>query len=124
MDSWAGVHLLLVAAGSSICLGHIQHLCGALHSSAENDSRAQVNRMLAPYGRKLGPDPSSIESCWIGGVVANNSSGMCCGVAQNTYHTVQVMIVFLTIYVEQMMISCLDAIRVMILFLNYHTSMS
>eukprot|EP00281_Chroomonas_sp_CCMP1168_P023421 CAMPEP_0206227410 /NCGR_PEP_ID=MMETSP0047_2-20121206/8608_1 /ASSEMBLY_ACC=CAM_ASM_000192 /TAXON_ID=195065 /ORGANISM="Chroomonas mesostigmatica_cf, Strain CCMP1168" /LENGTH=1070 /DNA_ID=CAMNT_0053650559 /DNA_START=34 /DNA_END=3246 /DNA_ORIENTATION=+ len=49
----------------------------------------QVNRMLAPYGRKLGPDPSSIESCWIGGVVANNSSGMCCGVAQNTYHTVQ-----------------------------------
>uniref|UniRef100_A0A7S0W731 D-lactate dehydrogenase (cytochrome) n=1 Tax=Hemiselmis tepida TaxID=464990 RepID=A0A7S0W731_9CRYP len=48
----------------------------------------QVNRMLAPYARKLGPDPSSIESCWIGGVVANNSSGMCCGVAQNTYHTV------------------------------------
>ena len=49
----------------------------------------QVNRMLAPYQRKLGPDPSSIESCWIGGVVANNSSGMCCGVAQNTYHTIQ-----------------------------------
>jgi D-lactate dehydrogenase len=49
----------------------------------------QVNRMLAPYGRKLGPDPSSIESCWIGGVVANNSSGMCCGVAQNTYHTIK-----------------------------------
>ena len=50
----------------------------------------QVNRMLAPYGRKLGPDPSSIESCWIGGVVANNSSGMCCGVNQNTYHTIKV----------------------------------
>ena len=49
----------------------------------------QVNRMLAPYGRKLGPDPSSIESCWIGGVVANNSSGMCCGVSQNTYHTIK-----------------------------------
>jgi len=49
----------------------------------------QVNRMLAPYGRKLGPDPSSIDSCWIGGVVANNSSGMCCGVAQNTYHTIK-----------------------------------
>jgi D-lactate dehydrogenase len=49
----------------------------------------QVNRMLAPYGRKLGPDPSSIESCWIGGVVANNSSGMCCGVMQNTYHTIK-----------------------------------
>jgi len=49
----------------------------------------QVNRMLAPYGRKLGPDPSSIESCWIGGVVSNNSSGMCCGVLQNTYHTIK-----------------------------------
>ena len=49
----------------------------------------QVNRMLAPYGRKLGPDPSSIESCWIGGVVSNNSSGMCCGVSQNTYHTIK-----------------------------------
>jgi len=49
----------------------------------------QVNRMLAPYGRKLGPDPSSIDSCWIGGVVANNSSGMCCGVLQNTYHTIK-----------------------------------
>lgn len=45
--------------------------------------------MLAPYGRKLGPDPSSIESCWIGGVVSNNSSGMCCGVLQNTYHTIK-----------------------------------
>ncbi|KAJ1467898.1 hypothetical protein T484DRAFT_1661766 [Baffinella frigidus] len=49
----------------------------------------RVNRMLAPYGRKLGPDPSSIDSCWIGGVVANNSSGMCCGVLQNTYHTIK-----------------------------------
>lgn len=49
----------------------------------------QVNRMLAPYGRKLGPDPSSIESCWIGGVVSNNSSGMCCGVLQNTYNTIK-----------------------------------
>jgi len=49
----------------------------------------QVNRMLAPYGRKLGPDPSSIDSCWIGGVVSNNSSGMCCGVLQNTYHTIK-----------------------------------
>ncbi len=49
----------------------------------------QVNRMLAPYGRKLGPDPSSINSCYVGGVVANNASGMCCGVSQNSYHTIQ-----------------------------------
>lgn len=39
---------------------------------------------------KIGPDPSSIDSCMIGGIVANNSSGMCCGVSQNTYHTLKV----------------------------------
>merc|ERR1712178_435833 len=27
----------------------------------------------------------------IGGIVANNSSGMCCGVKQNTYHTLRDM---------------------------------
>src|SRR5690606_13458432 len=36
---------------------------------------------------KIGPDPASINAAKIGGIVANNSSGMCCGTAQNTYHT-------------------------------------
>ena len=27
----------------------------------------------------------------IGGIVANNSSGMCCGVAQNSYHTLDAL---------------------------------
>jgi len=48
---------------------------------------AQANRALKPFNRKLGPDPASQATCKIGGVVANNSSGMCCGVAYNTYHT-------------------------------------
>ncbi|MDZ5604366.1 FAD-binding and (Fe-S)-binding domain-containing protein [Pseudomonas sp. RP23018S] len=48
---------------------------------------AQANAWLAPYGRKIGPDPASINACKIGGIVANNASGMCCGTAQNTYHT-------------------------------------
>ncbi|MDE1150386.1 MAG: FAD-binding and (Fe-S)-binding domain-containing protein [Azospirillaceae bacterium] len=48
---------------------------------------AEVNRRLAPYGRKIGPDPASIESCKIGGIAANNSSGMCCGTHENTYKT-------------------------------------
>lgn len=48
---------------------------------------AEANRALRPYHRRIGPDPASQASCKIGGVVANNSSGMCCGVAQNTYNT-------------------------------------
>lgn len=46
-----------------------------------------ANRALKPFNRKIGPDPASAATCKIGGVVANNSSGMCCGVSQNTYHT-------------------------------------
>ncbi|WP_150306153.1 FAD-binding and (Fe-S)-binding domain-containing protein [Pseudomonas saliphila] len=48
---------------------------------------AQANTALAPFLRKIGPDPASINACKIGGIVANNASGMCCGTAQNTYHT-------------------------------------
>lgn len=48
---------------------------------------AQANAVLAPLGRKIGPDPASIGAAKIGGIVANNSSGMCCGTAHNTYHT-------------------------------------
>lgn len=49
----------------------------------------QVNAHLAPYGRRLGPDPASEAACTIGGVVANNSSGMACGTEQNTYRTLE-----------------------------------
>ncbi|RRJ83202.1 FAD-binding and (Fe-S)-binding domain-containing protein [Aestuariirhabdus litorea] len=48
---------------------------------------AQANAWLAPFGRKIGPDPASINSCKIGGIAANNASGMCCGTAHNSYHT-------------------------------------
>lgn len=46
-----------------------------------------ANDTLRPYGRKIGPDPASIATARIGGMAANNSSGMCCGTAQNSYHT-------------------------------------
>jgi D-lactate dehydrogenase len=49
----------------------------------------QVNAHLAPYGRRLGPDPASEAACTIGGVIANNSSGMACGTEQNTYRTLE-----------------------------------
>jgi D-lactate dehydrogenase len=48
---------------------------------------ANANAVLAPLQRKIGPDPASINAAKIGGIVANNSSGMCCGTAQNSYKT-------------------------------------
>uniref|UniRef100_UPI003F4A8915 FAD-binding oxidoreductase n=1 Tax=Sedimenticola selenatireducens TaxID=191960 RepID=UPI003F4A8915 len=48
---------------------------------------AWANSYLAPYQRKIGPDPASINAAKIGGIAANNASGMCCGTAQNSYHT-------------------------------------
>ncbi len=48
---------------------------------------ASANRVLMPYGAKIGPDPASIATCTLGGILSNNSSGMCCGVDQNAYHT-------------------------------------
>jgi D-lactate dehydrogenase len=52
---------------------------------------AHLNRMLAPHGARIGPDPASIDAAMIGGMVSNNSSGMCCGVAQNSYHTLDAL---------------------------------
>jgi FAD/FMN-containing dehydrogenase len=50
---------------------------------------AEANRRLVPFGRKIGPDPASIGAAMIGGIAANNASGMCCGTAQNSYQTLQ-----------------------------------
>ena len=55
----------------------------------------EVNARLAPFGRKIGPDPASINACKIGGIAANNASGMCCGTAQNSYRTLAGMRVLL-----------------------------
>lgn len=46
-----------------------------------------VNGHLRKYGRKIGPDPASISAAMMGGIVSNNSSGMCCGTKLNSYHT-------------------------------------
>ena len=53
---------------------------------------AAVNRALAPHGAKIGPDPASLSACMMGGVLANNSSGMCCGVDLNAYNTLASMV--------------------------------
>lgn len=48
-----------------------------------------VNGRLMRLGRQLGPDPASEVACTLGGVVANNSSGMACGTTENTYKTLR-----------------------------------
>lgn len=50
---------------------------------------SMVNSYLSKYQTKIGPDPASINSAMMGGILSNNSSGMCCGVKLNSYHTVK-----------------------------------
>ena len=64
----------------------------------DNGDRARVrpgtvlgyaNRVLAPFGSRLGPDPASTDIATVGGVIANNSGGMRCGVTEDSYSTVR-----------------------------------
>ena len=55
--------------------------CGAIGSDA--------NDLLKPYNRKIGPDPATLATALVGGILNNNSSGMCCGTAQNSYKTIR-----------------------------------
>ena len=48
-----------------------------------------ANRALWPHGRKLGPDPASTDIACVGGVLANNSGGMRCGIVADSYSTVR-----------------------------------
>ncbi|HSL28878.1 MAG TPA: FAD-binding and (Fe-S)-binding domain-containing protein, partial [Anaerolineales bacterium] len=50
-----------------------------------------LNNVLKPHGRRIGPDPASLDACMMGGILANNSSGMCCGVTENAYRTIHSM---------------------------------
>ncbi len=71
---WGGIEVLddgaRVRVGPGTVLGH-------------------VNRVLAPFGRRLGPDPASTDIATVGGVIANNSGGMRCGIAADSYRTVR-----------------------------------
>lgn len=50
---------------------------------------SKANEALSCCGKKIGPDPASINSAMIGGIVANNASGMCCGTTDNSYKTIE-----------------------------------
>uniref|UniRef100_I2Q2A6 D-lactate dehydrogenase (cytochrome) n=1 Tax=Desulfovibrio sp. U5L TaxID=596152 RepID=I2Q2A6_9BACT len=94
----AGTSLSGQALSDSVLVylaGHFKGLrvhAGASHVSLEPGViGAEANFRLAPHGRKIGPDPASIGACMVGGIAANNSSGMCCGTAENSYKTVESM---------------------------------
>ncbi|HXS34054.1 MAG TPA: FAD-binding and (Fe-S)-binding domain-containing protein [Solirubrobacterales bacterium] len=64
---------------------------GALARVKPGTVLGHANRVLAPHGRKLGPDPASTDIACVGGVIANNSGGMRCGVSKDSYSTVRAM---------------------------------
>ncbi|MBF4390310.1 FAD-binding oxidoreductase, partial [Vibrio anguillarum] len=102
-----GVHCTFRAAGTSLSgqavsdsvlialtddwRGHRIHDEGKKITLQPGVIGADANKYLAPFQRKIGPDPASINTCKIGGIAANNASGMCCGTAQNSYRTVDSM---------------------------------
>ena len=45
----------------------------------------RVNEILNPLGKKFPPDPASLKSAMVGGIIQNNASGMSCGTRQNSY---------------------------------------
>lgn len=68
---------------------------GALLRAQPGLAGGYLNNALKPYGRRIGPDPASLEACMLGGILANNSGGMCCGVTENAYQTLHSMTVVL-----------------------------
>ncbi len=91
----AGTSLSGQAQSDGILVDVRRHWSGV---TVEDDARrlrarpgtilSRANLALAAHGYRLGPDPASAAACTIGGVIANNSSGMCCGTTQNSYKTV------------------------------------
>jgi len=90
----AGTSLSGQAQGDGILVDVRRHFAGASVEAQGRRLRARpgtilsrANIALLRHGYRLGPDPASASACTIGGVIANNSSGMCCGTTQNAYKT-------------------------------------
>ncbi|SCK56792.1 FAD-binding and (Fe-S)-binding domain-containing protein [Streptomyces sp. WMMB 322] len=91
----AGTSLNGQAQGEDILVDVRRHWAG-VEVLDEHGARARIgpgttvvraNASLMPYGRRLGPDPASAIACTVGGVVANNASGMTAGTDGNSYRT-------------------------------------
>jgi D-lactate dehydrogenase len=90
----AGTSLSGQAQGDGILVDVRRHWVGVAVEAEGQRLRARpgtilsrANLALLKHGYRLGPDPASASACTIGGVIANNSSGMCCGTVQNAYKT-------------------------------------
>ncbi|MFD6888287.1 FAD-binding and (Fe-S)-binding domain-containing protein [Streptomyces sp. NPDC059957] len=90
----AGTSLNGQAQGEDILVDVRRHWAGV--EVLEEGLRARIqpgttvvraNAALARHGRILGPDPASAIACTLGGVVANNASGMTAGTTRNSYRT-------------------------------------
>ncbi|WP_103511549.1 FAD-binding and (Fe-S)-binding domain-containing protein [Streptomyces sp. SM13] len=90
----AGTSLNGQAQGEDILVDVRRHWTGV--EVLDDGARARIgpgttvmraNATLARYGRLLGPDPASAIACTVGGVVANNASGMTAGTTRNSYRT-------------------------------------
>ncbi len=62
---------------------------GKLIKAAPGITGTRLNQLLAHTGKKFGPDPASINSAMVGGIIANNASGMSCGIHANSYATIR-----------------------------------
>ena len=98
----AGTSLSGQSQGDGILVEVMRHWIGC---TVEDDGRtlrskpgtilARANAALKRHGYRLGPDPASKAAATIGGVVANNASGMCCGTVENSYQTLRSMTIVL-----------------------------
>ena len=92
----AGTSLSGQAQGDGILVEVLRHWIGCTVEDGGRRLRsrpgtilARANAALKPYGYRLGPDPASKAACTVGGVIANNASGMCCGTVENSYQTLR-----------------------------------
>lgn len=100
-----GKHITFRAAGTSLSGQAISDsllvVCGkkwedyTIHNNGESITLQpgiigqRVNELLKPYGRYFTPDPASLKSAMVGGIVMNNASGMCCGTHANSYRVLE-----------------------------------
>ncbi|WP_211257911.1 FAD-binding and (Fe-S)-binding domain-containing protein [Lentzea albidocapillata] len=92
----AGTSLNGQAQGEDILVDVRRHFAGIEVLPDKHRARIRpgttimrANAVLVRHGRLMGPDPASAIACTVGGVVANNASGMTAGVTRNSYRLME-----------------------------------